>query len=50
MVRDFTNQVNSRGISGKMEDEILFQKKVGLSVGKQEKKCKGSTEIGRRLW
>lgn len=40
MIRDFTNQVNSQGISGKMEDEILFEKKVGLSVGKQEKSAK----------
>lgn len=40
MVRDFTNQVNSQGIGGKMEDKIFFQKKVVLSVGKQEKSVK----------
>lgn len=40
MVRDFTNQVNSQGIGGKMEDKIFFQKKVVLSVGKQEKSIK----------
>lgn len=43
MLRDFTNQVNSQGIGGKMEDEILFQKKIMLSAGKQGK-------TGKEVW
>lgn len=36
VVRDVINQVDSQGIGSKMEDELRFQMKVMLAIGRHD--------------